>query len=529
VVDGRLSTTGSPIVCGDPHLALTVPGQWYIVHMECPEFTAAGPCNPCYPGPVFYGHNAHVAWTMTHAGGDRWDLYRERVRVGDSGPEALFKDQWEPMEAREEQFEVNGEGTETRTFWETRHGPVIAGNVLEDDEVVAARFGLAEPAHDMDATLAVLRARTSAEAREGFRTYDSVSGNFCFADQAGDIGYQYSGRVPKRPAWVVPVPGWDGKHEWDGEVARDELPAEDNPSNGFIVTANNRTTTPDYPHYLSYTANRYRADRLRELMDGREHFSLEDMPPMQADIVSTHARALTAHLTGFEAAGDDARAMQVLLQGWDGEMGADSTAALIYNEVCQRLCELTVHSYYSAVDGLPPWSGAEDRRIVLEQLERGSALLLGDFDGWDAAMERALSLAASGLRERHGTDPDEWRWASEHRAVWHHNLGRDPELAAVMNLQDVPMGGDGFTPFNSQTAYGAGSDHGVSFRQIFDLSNLNGAQICITPGNSGQPGSSHYDDGLARWADVEYHPLYIDWSDIEAHAEATLLLEPPQA
>ena len=49
--------------------------------MECPEFVAAGPCNPCYPGPVFYGHNTKVAWTMTHAQGDRFDVYREKVRV----------------------------------------------------------------------------------------------------------------------------------------------------------------------------------------------------------------------------------------------------------------------------------------------------------------------------------------------------------------------------------------------------------------------------------------------------------------
>ena len=112
-----------------------------------------------------------------------------------------------------------------------------------------------------------------AEAREAIRLFDSVSGNFCFADvAAGDFGYQYSGRLPSRPPMPVPMPGWTGgestsdpaavfqaeadvcvcsEHEWDGDVPKDELPAEHNPPAGFLFTANNRTTSDDYPHYLT--------------------------------------------------------------------------------------------------------------------------------------------------------------------------------------------------------------------------------------------------------------------------------------
>ena len=104
VIHGSRTASGAPLVAGDPHLQLTLPGQWYLVHMECPEFTAAGPCNPGYPGPVFYGHNGKVAWTMTHAQGDRWDVYRERIRATAGGPEALFRGGWEPLQRIEELF-----------------------------------------------------------------------------------------------------------------------------------------------------------------------------------------------------------------------------------------------------------------------------------------------------------------------------------------------------------------------------------------------------------------------------------------
>ncbi len=90
----------------------------------------------------------------------------------------------------------------------------------------------------------------------------------------------------------------------------------------------------------------------------------------------------------------------------------------------------------------------------------------------------------------------------------------------------MPVGGDSNTPF-AASADGSGRvTAGVSYRQIFDMADLNAAQICVPPGNSGQPGSPHYDDNIERWRDVEYHPLYIDWDDIEANAEAQLTLVP---
>jgi penicillin amidase len=258
VIHGSRTVSGAPLVAGDPHLPVTLPGQWYVMHIECPEFTAAGPCNPGYPGPVFYGHNTKVAWTMTHAQGDRWDLYREHIRHGATGPEAEWRGDWYPLELEDERFEVRGGEAATSRVYTTRHGPVIHGDPERDDEVVAARWGLAEPAHDMDAMVAMLRASTAAEAREALRMYDSVSGNYCFADRAGDIGYQYVGRIPRRPSWLVPVPGWTGTYEWEGDVPKEELPCEDNPVNGYLLTANNRTTAPDYPHYLTYVTTRFR-------------------------------------------------------------------------------------------------------------------------------------------------------------------------------------------------------------------------------------------------------------------------------
>ncbi|MGD9932644.1 MAG: penicillin acylase family protein [Dehalococcoidia bacterium] len=526
VIHGSRTASGWPLVAGDPHLGLSVPAQWYLVHMECPEFTVAGPCNPCYPGPVFYGHNTHVAWTMTHAQGDRWDVYRERLRRGPAGPEALSGESWEPLQRMDESFAVRDQPAVQETVWLTRHGPVIFGDPLVDDEVLAARWGLADPAHDTDAMLAMLRASNLDEARAAVRRYDSVSGNYCFADIAGRIAYQCSGRIPARPAWLLPVPGWDGQHEWSGDVPKEELPIGENPDNGFFVTANNRTTTPDYPHYLTYMATRFRADRLRELLDPLKAATPADCQRLQSDLTSIHARDMAAWLTRTLAPDAAAARLQGILSGWDGHMPVDSAAALVFDFVCDALAERTLRAYFAPAYNVPEFTVMEQRRVLYEQMAEDASLMLVNDASWDAAAHAALAAAAARIEERFGPDPAAWRWGDAHVVSWRHNLGRDERLAATFNVGDVPVGGHGDTPFNTMTEHGAASTHGVSYRQIIDLADVNAMQVCLPPGNSGQPGSPHYADGLEDWRDVTYHPLHIDWSDIQANAESTLMLIP---
>ena len=524
IVGPNRSTTGAAIVCGDPHLNIRIPPEWHVMTMECPEFTVAGPCTPGAPGPLYYGHNTSIAWTMTHAGGDRWDVYRERVRRGPTGPEALYQGEWEKLERIDETFAVRDGEPVIETLWFTRHGFVCMGDPTKDDEVAAANWGLYEPGHDFDALLPLYTGKDINDARRSFRTFDSISGNFCFADRAGNIGYQYSGRIPKRPAWLLPVPGWDGTHEWDGSIAKEALPTDENPANGYIATANNRTTTDDYPHYLSFAAALWRADRIDEMFAAKDRFGLEDMPAMHGDLKSLSARDLSGRFLAVTTENPDAKAMQDLLRGWDYVTDTRCTAALVYMEATAQLIAMTVVRYY----GGDVWNAAmpegEQRVALLRALRTGDPKPLGGIPSWDAAIEQALARTAMTLRSRHGEDTTKWQWGDAHWMTWRHNLGRDPELAKVFNLPDTPVGGDGATVWATQARYGKGSDHGVSYRQIIDMRDPNSMQIVIPPGNSGQPGSPHFADNVQRWLNVEYHPLYVNWADIEANAEGTLEL-----
>lgn len=523
VVDAAHSADGAAIVCGDPHLPLSVPPQWYVMHMDCPEFNVAGPCSPGYPGPVYYGHNGTVAWTMTHAQGDRWDVYRERIRPGDA-PTAEFQGEQEPLARREEQIEVRGGDPVAHVVWETRHGPVVEGDPATDEEVLAAKFALAESCHDFDALLPKFAAANIRDVRSAFQRYDSISGNFCFADADGEIGYQYTGRTPIRDCALTPVPGWDGSHEWNGEIAKDQLPQQSNPDNGILFTANNRTTTPDYPHYLSFSQTPFRANRLRQLLiePDRDDWTTGDMPQIQADRTSLHAQAFAAAVQARHVT-DEAAPYKQMLCHWSGRLDPDSPEAALYAETVEQLSKRTVRPFFAPAKRLEPGAG-EERRIVLEQLAADSALALPDGATWESVLSEALVAAAAHLDELCGEGA--WRYDAVHHSAWRHNLGRDPQLADRFNLQNILTGGDDFTVNNAGYAYGKPGDHGVSNRLILSLADPNDAQFCLPPGNSGRQASPHYDDNLQRWFNIEYYPLHTAWQDIEANAESDLALSP---
>ena len=525
VIDGAHTASGKPLVVGDPHLAFSVPPQWYVMHMQCPEFNVAGPCSPGYPGPVYYGHNTQIAWTMTHAQGDRWDVYRERVARNGSGPEAQWLGGTEPLERRDEVIEVRDEESVTHTVWSSRHGSIVHGDPESDDEVLAARFSLSEPCHDFDGMLTIFTADNVHDAREGFRRYDSISGNYCLADQQGEIGYQYTGRIPVREAQLTPVDGWSGEHEWNGDIPADELPQDLNPASGVIITANNRTTTADYPYYLSFSQTPYRADRLRQLLQGRDDWSPEDMPTVQSDQTSLHAQFVAQRVGQVSGALGVSAEMHSILSNWDGHMAIDSAAALVYYEFCEQLIARTIRPFFDAPSRLAQ-SSYEEMRILHEQLRADSALTLPEGKSWDDMIVVALEAAAEALAERHGADRAQWQYGDAHPVTWRHNLGRDPERAARFNVGDFPKGGDGNTPNNATGLINQPADHGVSYRQIFDLSDLNGARIVLPPGNSGRPDSDHYSDHIHKWLDMEYFPLFIEWDDIAANSEGTLSLQP---
>eukprot|EP01052_Picozoa_sp_SAG31_P000106 SAG31_NODE_3_length_45830_cov_42.279701_33_plen_304_part_00 len=74
VVDGQFTTTGRPLLANDPHLTMTAPAVWMLIHLESPSYSAIGSALAGTPF-VVIGKNSKVGWGVTNTGVDVQDLY----------------------------------------------------------------------------------------------------------------------------------------------------------------------------------------------------------------------------------------------------------------------------------------------------------------------------------------------------------------------------------------------------------------------------------------------------------------------
>ena len=86
--------------------------------------------------------------------------------------------------------------------------------------------------------------------------------------------------------------------------------------------------------------------------------------------------------------------------------------------------------------------------------------------------------------------------------------------------------GDIYTPNNTRYDESYQQIHGASYRHLFDLADWDRALATSAPGQSGQPGSPHYDDLLPLWARGEYFPLAYSRKKVEEVTQHRLWLKP---
>ena len=483
---------------------------------------------------------------MTHGFGDYQDLYIERFRSREGALEYAWQGDWLPAEVSTEVLRVSGGDDRHLTVVRTRHGPVVAGDPASGHALAFSHPGTLSGTAWPDTVRGLLLARNADEAEEALREWTEPVNNFVYADTAGQFGYRYRGRIPVRPpanAWA-PVPGWDGEHEWDGQIPFEEMPQARNPEAGFVVTCNNAPTTAGYPHYINtYFAPDWRARRitarLARLPAGAA--TLDDMAAIHADRESIPARILVERLELLRPTSPDASRARELLMAWDGRMERDSAAAAIYGVARTFLLAEVIRAALGALAGeaLAMPAGAFGRGAgahvaslyarAIGQMADDDASCLAPGRGWDEAIEDALASAVRELRDRLGDDPAEWRWGSVHHTRPRHPLSRlFPDAAELLDPPQVPAHGDGDTP--QAGGYSAVNRCVVTVlsvnRYLHDPSDWRNSRWIVPLGASGHPGSPHYADQAQLWADVETVPQLWDWQDVLNAAETQQTLTP---
>ncbi len=568
VVDGEHSTTGAPLLANDPHLGVSLPGVWMQVGLHCRTVDAGCPYDVAgfsfsgVPG-VVIGHNADIAWGFTNLGPDVTDLYVERIR----GDRWLRDGRLVPLRSREETIEVAGGDDLTITVRSTDHGPVLSdadaaldgvlGEMAEEQPLrrgrpvpraadeeyaVSLAWTALSPTTTADAILTLGRARDWDDFRAAAADFAVPAQNLVYADREGHIGYQAPGRVPIRKSGNdgrLPSAGWRSENDWTGEfVPFAGLPSVLDPEEGFVVTANQAVTDPDYPYFLTDDWDLgYRAQRIRERIVDAGVLSADDLLDLQLDAANPMSPILTPYLLAVDLPDGYFSDGQRLLEDWDHQQDADSAAGAYYNVVWRRLLADTFH------DQLPPslWPDGGDRwfAVVEGLLADPDAAWWDDLDTEtvtetrDDVLIEVLREARDELTRRQSPDSDEWRWGDLHRLrLESSTLGQaGPDVVRrLFNRGPWEVGG-GPSIVNA-TSWDAAEGYEVtaapSMRMVVDLADLDASRWINLTGVSGHPFSGHYTDQTDLWARGETLPWAFSRDAVDASAGDTLRLLPAE-
>ncbi|WP_162925903.1 penicillin acylase family protein [Isoalcanivorax indicus] len=574
---------GRSLLANDTHLLISQPPMWMLMHVRTPDMEAAGVALAGIPVPVL-GFNGDFAWGATMVMADAQDLFIEQLREIDGVLHYRVQDDWQPAEAREETFHVLGGESVTHTLHRTRNGPLIGAALdappvspvvpprlalaAEQDERPTYGLAFAWTAYEADDTMDAMfrlgQSRSLEEARTHVRDVRFIHLNMVMAD-ADNIGWQVTGRYPLRGAGTgqLPSPGWVDTWRWQGFADVDAHPSDYSPSAGHVGTANHRTVAPDYPLHMSHSwFAPQRGERVDALLAARDDHDAASMVAMQADRHDALVPAMQSMLRRHAGVIDEAmatlpsrRAAQArdaldLLMNFDGDMAPESAAAAVYGVFFHTLARNTFLDELGPEDS-PAWDAFTRMTLLSYSAIQDHLLQREDSPFWnnvntDRSESKwdivALSLADAWqyCRERMGRDPANWAWGDLHTYTWQTAatqmkpwLSRTQRwglswLDGYLNRGPYPAGGNHNTL--NVAGYPLGRDFAVhsipAMRMVVDFAAEEPLQLVNSGGQSGNPASPHYDDGIEVWLGWQNRTLPFGRDAVQAHYNRLLVLRP---
>jgi len=450
------------LIANDPHVDLTIPGIWYALDLQAPGFHAAGAVVPGLPG-IVLGHNERVAWAVTNA---------------EVATSAVYRVASPPQRSRVvETFAVRFGAPVTKAYYRTKDAFSI--NADDGRDTFFVRWPAYQQRNSTIPTLLALdRASSISAAMHALSEYRGAPQNFIVADTGGAVAYHLAGSIYDDPAWGRYVHSATDLRKPLRLIAFSDLPSRAPSHAAVLLTANNRVYGPGYRYRLSAAFEPpYRAYRIATLLQRRTRYDAAYFERMQLD-----------------------------------------TCSPIDAEIARELSRLTNNS------ALAHWNGCFDSKshnATLEYNARNNLL----------RENASLGLLLANLRHpqmnaRNGIDEnanaalqpydEPQAWARAGAVSVDHPLS--PTWYGLLRGMPLPGSGNEYAIHLQEPGFAQG------FRAVWDVGNWNAGGIVLPSGESGEPGSGHYDDLAKTWVNGKLVPLPFSARAVARATVSTLVL-----
>ncbi|WP_035718291.1 penicillin acylase family protein [Gordonia terrae] len=538
-VSAEHSSTGAPIVAGDPHRFLELPGIYQQFHLASTgpsdAFDMAGFAFAGVPGVPHFCQGDDIAWGITNAMGDYQDLYLERLTRDDAGTLLVEVPGGNrvPAGVSTETILVRDAEPVAVQVITTPNGAVVFGGP-EDAFAMSMRSPLLSEEVTFDAPLDLLFVRTVADVEAALANWVEPVNRAVIGHADGTVATHVAGRVPVRAPenYWLPVPGWDERYQWRG-YERGSLGDPDFDAtlrNPITVTANQRMSdVPALQPLTSECVEPFRADRIAVRLDELTSVSPADCADIHSDVRLEQAKVVQELLSRVRADSDEAEKVRQRLVAWDRSMEAESTDAYLYAEFRTQLvlgvANTDILAPLRGPHGFPavfqPWFVPEPR------LATALTSVVANTAGIGIDIEAVAVAALDAVVARVATFGATPTWGSVHRLAPIHGFDlvgaspQYPDLFATLRPTPLPLAGDAESVFANAAAVGT---HlcitGAAARYVWDLADRNASRWIVPLGVSGDPRSDHFQDQAPRWAAGQLVEVVRDWDTLHAMSAA---------
>ncbi len=552
--------TDAPLLAGDPHLGLNMPGKWYELHLNQNRKNLSGATLPGAPF-VILGQNDQLAWSLTNIMLDDTDFFEEAVNPENRNQYVMDTLAGEPVydefSIQRELIKIKGADDTMFTRKLTRHGPVVSEvyprQQTTDDRLIAMSWTGHEVTGEFSAFEAMGWAESMEEFSDALKSFKVPGQNVIYADTAGNIAHFTAAHIPVRSGHPMALrPGWNPELDWQGYVPYSRMPKIVNPDRGWVANANNAIGQRDAPAGIfSHWQTDFRYRRIEQYLQRQEVLTSEIFQLMQNDTYSTFAADMTEQILPVlnEHRGDNKYFDTAIsyLENWDHTYGPSETAASIMDSFTLQLTRNVLEdemgpAAYEAFINITQ----QPTPVILRLIKEGSPF----FDNVNTperesrrdmiieSMEQALDY----LVETQGSETIEWRWENLHGLTLAPPLlgeaAKDPEAPSTLKLivnnilskGPYPVGGHSMSVNNGEYRWNQPYDMviGPSIRRIVDFSDLS-STLSVTPtGQSGNPISEFYGDQTESWLNGQYKFLYQDSTLFNEVQYRTMVLKPAE-
>jgi acyl-homoserine-lactone acylase len=469
---------------------------------------------------IYQGFNAHAGWMHTSTGADVVDEFAETIVRRGSQLFYRYGTEERPVTHRVVAIRYRqpdgAMASRAFTVYATHHGPIVRA---EGGKWIAIAL-MNRPVAALEQSFGRTKTTDLASFLKVADLAANSSNNTLFADDKGETALllpQFLPRRDNRFDYTMPVDGSDPATDWHGLHTLADTPHVISPKGGWVYNSNDQPWSSagpesprkaDFPRYMDQAGENPRGPHAVRVLTNRKDFTLQGLIDAAFDpYLPAFARLTPRLIAAYDAvAPNDPFKAQLAepiaaLRGWDDRWGAES-----------------VPTSLSVVWGEILW-------------DKVKAEATGGANGVYAAMARATpaqqldALAEATMRLTH--DFGTWRvpWGQINRfqrlddAIAPHFDDAQPSIPVPFtSAQWGSLASFGAVRQGTKKYYGV---KGNSFVAAVEFGQRVRARAVTAGGESGQPGSAHFDDEAQRYASGDLREVYFYPDQLAGHTRRT--------